>query len=553
MKKTEIKRELSRIGFALLIIFINITFAKSQSLWDTAKENKDVLTVTTLFTAQNVRDYLSTTENLNTAIDWCKETGITKVYIETFRGGYYVDREILINAKNRFLNEGFEVSGCVTTTRLGKDPAGRGWGSGSCYSNEGNRENLQRIFDYTASIFDEIMIDDFLFTECECEECIAARGNQPWSDFRNDLMVKMSRERILKPAKAVNPDAKVIIKYPLWYDDFQKRGYDVIRESRDYDKIYIGTETRDYNYDIRSSGEVQYNAYFIMRWLGSIGGDKTGGGWFDALGTTPNTYLEQARQTVLGGAKEIMLFCYSNLIHNTNFYNGWFGTGVANVEALRKELPGLFELAGLLHGKEVKGIHMPKLPDSKPYEEPYVFSLLGMLGLPLVPDYEINKEAGSSIFTVHILEKPGFSNTLQEILDKGTPVVITDGLAKRMTNQALLDRDNLTVLKVDGEPNNLLKLTQEELKPIRDQLLAPMGMHFDAPNKVGLYLFGDNCFVIENFNDRSVDVTLDLASVSDVSKVLMLPEEGNTALSRNQNGVRIQNLSPRSLILVEYH
>ena len=549
----KIMRKLSMIGFALSIIFINISFVYSQSLWDTANKNKDVLTITTLFTAQGVRNYLSTTDNLNTAINWCKQTGITKVYIEAFRGGYYADRETLINAKKRFLNEGFEVSGCVTTTRLGRNPVGSGWGSGACYSDEETRENLQRIFEYTASIFDEIMIDDFLFTECECEECITARGQQSWSDFRNDLMVKMSRERILKPAKAVNPNAKVIIKYPLWYDDFQKRGYEVIRESKDFDKIYIGTETRDYNYDIRSSGEVQYGAYFIMRWLGSIGGDKTGGGWFDALGTTPNTYLEQARQTVLGGAKEIMLFCYSNLIRKTNFYNGWFGTGVANVDALRKELPGLFELARLLHGKNVKGIHIPKLPNSEPFEEPYVFSFLGMLGLPLVPAYEINEEAGSSIFSVQVLKRPGFSSTLQEILDKGTPVVITDGLAERLTNQTLLKRGNLTVLEVEGEPKNLLKLTQEELKPIRDKLLAPMGMHFDAPNKVGLYLFGDNYFVIENFNDRPVDVTLDFASVSDVSKMLMLPEEENVELSRNQNSVRIRNLSPRSLIAVEYH
>lgn len=549
----KIMRKLSMTGIALSIVFMNITFVYSQSLWDTAKKNKDVLTITTLFTAQNVRDYLSTPDNLNTAVNWCKQTGITKVYIEAFRGGYYAGRETLINAKKRFLNEGFEVSGCVTTTRLGKNPVGNGWGSGACYSDKETRENLQRIFEYTASIFDEIMIDDFLFTECECEECITARGEQSWSDFRNDLMVKMSRERILKPAKAVNPNAKIIIKYPCWYDYFQKRGYEVIRESMDFDQIYVGTETRDYNYDIRSSGDVQYGAYFIMRWLGSIGGDKTGGGWFDALGTTPNTYLEQARQTVLGGAKEIMLFCYGNLIQKTNFYNGWFGTGVADVDALRKELPGLFELAGLLHDKKVKGIHLPKLPDSEPFEEPYVFSVLGMLGLPLVPAYEINEEAGSSIFSVQILKKPGFSSTLQEILDKGTPVVITDGLANRLTNQALLKRGNLTVLNVDGEPKNLLKLTREELNPIRDKLLAPLGMHFDAPNKVGLYLFGDNYFVIENFNDRPVDVTLDLASVSDVRKVLMLPEEENTELSRNQNSVSIQNLSPRSLITVEYH
>ena len=84
-------------------------------------------------------------------------------------------------------------------------------------------------------------------------------------------------------------------------------------------------------------------------------------------------------------------------------------------------------------------------------------------------------------------------------------------MAERLSNQALLKRGNLAVLKVEGEPKSLLKLTQEELKPIRDKLLAPMGMHFDAPNKVGLYLFGDNYFVIENFNDRPVDVTLDFA------------------------------------------
>ena len=51
-----------------------------------------------------------------------------------------------------------------------------------------------------------------------------------------------------------------------------------------------------------------------MRWLGGIGGAKCGGGWFDPYGTTEATYLEQARQTVLGGARESMLFCYGSLL-----------------------------------------------------------------------------------------------------------------------------------------------------------------------------------------------------------------------------------------------
>ena len=544
-------------GILSAIVVMNVTSVYSQTLWDQAKENKDVLTVTTLFTAQNMRDFLSDADGLNNAVNWCKQTGITKVYIESFRGGYYADRGTLVSAKNRFMNEGFKVSGCVTTTRFGKDGVdGRGW-SCACYTNKGTQEELQRIFEYTAAIFDEIMIDDFLNTECQCEECIAARGDQSWSKYYNDLMVKMSQERILKPSKAVNPKVKVIIKYPLWYDEFHTRGYEVDRESRDYDFTYVGNETRDYDYNgpkmpMTAGGGVQYTAYFIMRWLGGIGREKTLGGWFDALGTTPVTYREQARQTVLADAKELMLFCYSNLINETNLYNGLFGTGIANVEAFRKELPGLIELARFVRGKSINGIHLPKLPNSEPFEEPYVFSLLGMLGLPLVPAHEINEQAEAAIFSVHMLKATDFSGTLQRMLDKGTPVVVTDGLAKRLTNQALLKRDNLTVLKVEGEPRNLLKLTQEGLKPIRDKLLAPMGMQFDAPNKVGLYLYGKDCFVIENFNDQKVDVTLGFPRVSDAQKVLILPTDGKVDLSVNNKSVIIKGLTPRTLVAVKY-
>lgn len=535
--------------FGLTLACISIT-CLSQPLWDLAKKNKDVLVVTTLFTAQSVRDNLTSASGLDDAVNWCKLTGITKVYIESFRDGYYAEKETLLRAKNRFLKEGFNVSGCVTTTRFGKNGIGA-WTS-ACYTNKATQEELQKIFEYTAGMFDEIMIDDFLFTECTCEECMAACGDQPWSKFYSDLMVKMSRERILKPSKAVNPNAKIIIKYPLWYDDFHKRGYEVVRESKDFDEIYVGTETRDYDYDVRSSGDVQYNAYFIMRWLGGIGGDKTGGGWFDALGVTSKIYLEQARQTVLADAKEIMLFTYSNLIRERNKYNGWEGTPIANIEAFRKELPGLFELAKIVRGKPVKGIHMPKLPNSEPYDERYIFSLFGMIGLPLVPAHEIDEQARSAIFPVQSLKDPGFSVKLQKLLDSGKPVVITDGLAKRLSDQSLLKNENLTVLKVEGTPRNLLKLTREELNPIRDKLMAPLGMKFDAPNKVALYLFGDNHYVVENFNNEPVDVTLDFKQVSKVRKVLMLPEDGTAELSQNNNSVSIRNLSPRTLITVEY-
>jgi hypothetical protein len=549
MKK--IFKKLVTIVAWVTIVWISITTAAAQSLWDTAKKNKDVLTISTLFIAQDVREFLSTPAGLDKAVSWCKQTGVTRVFIESFRDGYYADRDAMIRAKERFMNEGFGVAGCVTTVNVGKPGIG-GWGVTSCYTNKATLDEMEKIFKLTASIFDLIMIDDFLFTECGCEDCIAARGDQSWSKFRCDLMVNMSRENILKPAREVNPKVKIIIKYPQWYDSFHERGYEVVRESKDYDYTWIGTETRDYDYDVRPGGEVQYNAYFISRWINNVSEGKNGGGWVDALGVTPKIYLEQARQTVLGNEREIMLFHYGSLQDETNEYDGKPGTPIADVDAFRKELPGLFDLARIVKDKPISGIHIPKVPNSEPLDEQYVFSFLGMLGLPLVPDGHINTNASSAIFTVHTLKEPGFSARLQSMLNAGKQVVITDGLAKLLSNQALLENKNLTVLKVGGDPKKLLKLSREELKPLRDKLLAPLGIKFDAPNKVSLYLFGSNYVIVENFNDTKVDVTLDLPSVSEVKKTLMLPEEGTMALTSYKNSISIKDLTPRALVVLQY-
>jgi hypothetical protein len=549
MKK--IMNKMLTIGLGISIVCLNFTTLLSQPLWNTAKTNKDVLTISTLFIAQDVRDFLSTPTGLDNAVNWCKQTGITRVFIESFRGGYYADRDAIIHARDRFLKEGFEVAGCVTTVNVGKNGVG-GWGATACYSNKATLDELGKIFEKTASIFDLIMIDDFLFTECTCEDCIAARGDQSWSKFRCDLMVNVSREHILKPAKAVNPKVKVIIKYPLWYDSFHERGYEVVRESSDFDLTWIGTETRDYDYNVKPGGEVQYNAYFITRWINAVNHGKNGGGWQDALGTTPKTYLEQARQAVLADGKEIMLFHYGDLQNKSNFYDGKPGTPVANIEAFRKELPQLFDLARIVHGKSIKGIHMPKIPNSEPMKEPYIFSFFGMLGLPLVPAAEIDEKSESAIFTVHSLKEPGFSGKLQRMLDSGKPVVITDGLAVLLSNQSLLTNKNLLVLKTGDDPKNLLKLTREELKPIRDKLMAPLGMKFDAPNKVSLYLMGDNILIIENFNDEPVDLTLELSKLADIHKTLILPDDGNMNLTKNKNSISISKLTPRTLVAFEY-
>ena len=548
------KTKISRVSKIAIISAISIFYFSStwsQPLWTTANKNKDVLRISTLFTAQDCRDKINTAEGLESAVKWCKETGLTRVFIETFRGGYYAEKETLIKARDRFKKEGIDVAGCVTTVRVGKNGIG-GWGQTPCYVSDETKKEMEKIFEYTASIFDLIMIDDFLFTECTCEDCIAEKGDNSWAKFRNDLLVEFSREHIIKPSKAVNPNAKIIIKYPLWYDFFQERGYEVVRESRDYDFTWVGTETRDYNFDLKPGGTVQYNAFYIMRWLDVIGAGKAGGGWIDALGTTPKFYVEQARQTVLGNGKEIMLFHYGSLLTETNKYDGYEGTPIQNVAALKSEIPLLFELARLIKDKPLKGVYLPKLPNSEPVKETYIFSYLGMLGLPLVPGYELTSNHQSVIYTTHALKDPGFSGKLAAVLNSGKQVVITEELAKRLTDQSLLENKNLMVFKAGDDPKKLLKLTQEEIKPLREKLLAPMGMKFDAPNKVSFYLAGDNIAIIENFNDEPVSVTLELPKLGSAQTRLILPADGRSTVTKSGNVISVKELTPRTLIAIEY-
>ena len=122
-------------GILLGSIFL-FSACQSPNNWDLAIANKELLRVSTIFTAHDVRDKLSTESGLDSAIYWCKEAGITRVFIETFRG-YTAERDVLTNAKKRFGEAGIEASGCVTTVNFGKPSTG--WSTVSCYTNEETR------------------------------------------------------------------------------------------------------------------------------------------------------------------------------------------------------------------------------------------------------------------------------------------------------------------------------------------------------------------------------------------------------------------------------
>ena len=517
---------------AWLAGFLAASTHAQSNLWSLAQDSASVHRFSVLFTAQDVGHCLSTEAGMDMAVEWCKSSGITHVFLEEFRDGYLARREILQRARDRFRAAGFLVSGCVTTTIIGKPSSG--WGPlVCCYTDLPTQAKLQSAFEYAASMFDEIMIDDFYFCDCKCPECDAARQarrvtigdktypveSDSWSDYHCTLMLHLSQDRVLAAARKTNPKVRLIIKYPQWYDAYQLRGYDVGRESAAFDRIWAGTETRDSTNIEHWGGTVQYEGYFLMRWLGGVGGEKCGGGWYDWLGTTPPNYVEQSRQTILAGARETMLFCYGGL--NPAAHSDlppsvpWpTATGQDDMTALRANMPELLATAREVQRRQPLGIAAYKPINSGGGSEARIFDFLGMMGLPLVPCHEFPTNAPAAFFSVHTFDDPNAVTEINDYIKTGRPVLMTDVLVKLLMPRLNLPAPNVRVVAMPEMLENLLVQPQSALDGLRLPLLMAMHVTFRAPDQVALYLFSPDGWVMENFNSEPVSVTLNGQSLN---------------------------------------
>ncbi len=462
----------------------------------------DGLRVATLFTAQEMRGALAGEEGRENAVEWCRRNKVDHAFVESFRDGYLAEDSTLAAVRDRFARAGIVASGCITPTGLGK--ASTGWKTLSCYTATETRARLREIFAGAARLFDEVMIDDFLCTDCQCGECQRAKGGEAWPEYRMRLLREVTASDILGAARAARPGVRVIIKYPQWYDDFHNRGYDVAGETALYPAIWIGTETRDPD-SVKWGRKAQYEAYFIMRWLGGIGGMKTGGGWFDPYGTSPVTYVEQARQTVLGGAREMLLFCHASLVEPQH---------AACPEALVPELDGLRDLASRVRGRTLIGVAAPKLPSSQPAKgEEFLFDYVGMLGIPLVPCTAIPDGAPAALITSHAARDGATGAWLRAASNR--PVILTRGAEPALSASAFGGGERpVRRLEWGKDARELMDLPREALDELRAPLLEPLGLHFSAPGRVALYLFGSRggderlveLAAVESFNDVPVEV-----------------------------------------------
>jgi hypothetical protein len=118
------------------------------------------------------------------AAAWAKveqQVKVDKVYLETTRNRQLATEAAVTAMKRFFQDRGIKVSAGLGLTV--QESAGF---QSFCYSTPADREQVKAMTEFTARHFDEIILDDFYFTNCKCDRCIAARGDKSWTRFRTE-------------------------------------------------------------------------------------------------------------------------------------------------------------------------------------------------------------------------------------------------------------------------------------------------------------------------------------------------------------------------------
>jgi len=381
--------------------------------------------------------------------DWdCihRQLKVDKVYIEVQRDRRLLSDEQAERAKKFFLEHGVQVAGgmALSERNIG------GQFQSFCYTDENDRAFIKGAAEFAARHFDEVIQDDFFFVTTKTDSDIAAKGIKSWTQFRLDLLCDAAENLIVKPAKAVNPKVKMVIKFPNWYEHFQGSGFDLEREPRIFDGIYTGTETRDPV--VTDQHLQQYESYQIIRYFENIAPGRNGGGWVDTYSLRYlDRYAEQIWDTMFAKAREFTIFEWSamtrpfevgdratwaSLPTSLNFSemtNGvsaptWARVAGYSLEQADKFLGRLGQPAGIAC---YKPFHSSG--------EDYLHNYLGMIGIPIDLHPEFPTNANLILLTECAKADPNIVAKIKGQLCAGKSVVITSGLLRSLQGKGIED------------------------------------------------------------------------------------------------------------------
>jgi hypothetical protein len=525
-------------------------------------KNFDVALYARVYETQQMKDPAWLESRWEAASKYMK---IDKIYLETHRDLVVVDQATLDQAKKFFQSKGVKTSGGITVTVNERNQF-----ETFCYSNPEHRKKLKEVVEFTARNFDELILDDFFFTSCKEDVEIKAKGTRSWTQYRLALMDEAARELVVKPAKAVNPKIKVIIKYPNWYDHFQNLGFNLETEPKIFDKLYTGTETRD------PSGNQhlqQYHGYSIVRYFENLKPGGNAGGWVDQGGMNiQGRFEEQLWLTLFAKAPEITIFNIGSM-----YTQGKSESGAVVADSRMGRAAGpVFEKVDSFIGKLGKPIGVDTYKPFHSYGEDHLPSYLGMIGIPMNIVPEFPTASKTVLLTEQARFDPQIVAKMKKHLTEGKNVVITSGLLKALQGKGIEDiieleytgrtvavrefaggrggtantvqpeilvpeiryftndswetvsafttptrtsgtpillsakysKGLLYVLTIPNAQGDLYGYPQTVLRSIRQVLAGDMYVRLDAPSRVSLFVYDNDTFIVESFQDDPVQARI---------------------------------------------
>jgi hypothetical protein len=375
-----------------------------------------------------------------------RQLKVDKVYIEVQRDRRLLTDEQAERAKQFFLDHGVQVAGGMALSERNDG----GQFQSFCYTDPQDRAFIRQAAEFAARHFDEVIQDDFFFITTKNDSDIAAKGNQSWSQFRMELADDAAENLLVKPAKAVNPRVKMVVKFPNWYEHFQGSGYDLEREPHIFDGIYTGTETRDPV--ITDQHLQQYESYEIVRYFDHVAPGRNGGGWVDTYSLRYlDRYAEQLWDTLFAKAPQIMLFEWSALTRRfeigdraawanqpTSFNfsemtNGFSAPTWARVAGYS------LEQADQFLGRLGNPIGIASYRPFHSRGEDFLQNYLGMIGIPIEMYPYFPTNADLVLLTEEAKADPDIVAKIKARLRTGQSVVITSGLLHALQDRGIED------------------------------------------------------------------------------------------------------------------
>jgi hypothetical protein len=381
--------------------------------------------------------------------DWdciSRQLKVDKVYIEVQRDRRLLTDEQAERVKKFFLDRGVQVAGGMALSERNNG----GQFQSFCYTDPNDRAFIKTAVEFAARHFDEVIQDDFFFITTKTDSDIAAKGNKSWTQFRMELTDETAENLLVKPAKAVNPKVKMVVKYPNWYEHFQGAGFDLEHGPKIFDGIYTGTETRD---PVMTDQHLQqYESYAIIRYFENIAPGRNGGGWVDTSSIRYlDRYAEQIWDTLFAKAREFTVFEWSAMTRP-------FETGD---RAAWEKLPTSFTFSEMTNGvsaptwARVAGYsleqvdkflgqlgHPVGIASYKPFHstgEDFLHNYLGMIGIPIDLRPEFPTNANLVLLTEAAKADPDIVAKIKGQLRAGKSVVITSGLLRALQGKGIED------------------------------------------------------------------------------------------------------------------